>query len=69
MPRTRFDKYKKRDLILETIQGRVVCGEVPCEDIADCLGLSPRQTYRRRKLSIYRAGAELKRKERDEYWR
>lgn len=46
MPRTRFDKYKKRDLILETIQGRVVCGEVPCEDIANCLGISPRQTYR-----------------------
>lgn len=45
MPRTRFDKYKKRDLILERIQGRVKCGDVPYEDIAACLGVSVRQVY------------------------
>ena len=49
MPRTRLDKYKykKRDELMEIIRGRIDCGGVPLEDMADVLGVSKRQVYNR----------------------
>lgn len=51
MPRTKLDKYKykKRDVLMEIINGRIKTAEIPKPDIAKCLGITERQAYNRLK--------------------